>query len=283
MRFSEKLQQAWQNTDSLLMVGLDPDPSRMPSGLAGNPDGLFVFCREIIDVTAPYVCGFKPQIAYFSAIGAEPVLHRLCQYIRTEYPDLVLMLDAKRGDIGSTAEQYAVEAFDRYQADAVTINPYMGLDSAQPYLDRVDKGVIVLCRTSNPGGADLQAISVDGVPLYLTVAEMVAKRWNQHGQCGLVVGATYPEELARVRQCVGDQMPLLVPGIGAQGGDVLATCQAGCNNNGTGMMINSSRAILYASSGDDWHQASAQAAQATRDAINLARGANQLFKKGKRQ
>ena len=271
MTFSEKLKHAWQDTDSLLMVGLDPDMGRLPSKLASTPDGLFVFCRDIIDATAPYVCGFKPQIAYFSAVGAEPVLHRLCQYIRKEHPDLVLMLDAKRGDIGATAQQYAIEAFDRYQADAVTINPYMGLDSAQPYLDRGDKGVIVLCRTSNPGGSDLQALSIDGVPLYLTVAEMVAKRWNQHGQCGLVVGATYPEELARVRQCVGDQMPLLVPGIGAQGGDILATCQAGCNSNGSGMMINSSRAILYASSGHDWAQASAHAAQATRDAINLAR------------
>lgn len=271
MTFSKKLQLAWQNSDSLLMVGLDPDIERMPSTLAHTPDGLFVFCREIIDATAPYVCGFKPQIAYFSAIGAEPVLQRLCQYIQKNHPDLVLMLDAKRGDIGATAQQYAVEAFDRYQADAVTINPYMGLDSAQPYLDRGDKGVIVLCRTSNPGGSDLQALSVSGMPLYLAVADMVARRWNEHGQCGLVVGATYPEELARVRQCVGDQMPLLVPGIGAQGGDIIATCQAGCSNDGTGMMINSSRAILFASTKDDWAQASAQAALATRDAINLAR------------
>lgn len=271
MNFSEKLKLAWRNTDSLLMVGLDPDIGRLPRNLAQTPDALFVFCREIVDATAPYVCGFKPQIAYFSAIGAEPVLLRLCQYIRENHPDLILMLDAKRGDIGATAQQYAIEAFDRYQADAVTINPYMGLDSVEPYLDRGDKGVIVLCRTSNPGGSDLQALSVEGMPLYLKVAEMVANRWNTHGQCGLVVGATYPAELAQVRQCVGDQMPLLVPGIGAQGGDVAATCKAGCNSDGTGMMINSSRAILFASATDDWVQASAQAAQVTRDAINLAR------------
>jgi len=271
MKFSEKLHNAWQDTNSLLMVGLDPDLTRLPGKLALTPDGLFAFCREIIDATAPFVCGFKPQIAYFSAIGAEPVLERLCQYIRERYPYLILMLDAKRGDIGATAQQYAVEAFDRYQADGVTINPYMGLDSAQPYLERGDKGVIVLCRTSNPGGSDLQALTVNGLPLYLAVAEMVAKRWNQQGQCGLVVGATYPEELAKVRACVGDQMPLLLPGIGAQGGDIDATCQAGCSTDGTGMMINSSRAILYASSGDDWAYASSQAAQATRDAINQAR------------
>lgn len=271
MTFSEKLQQAWQRRNSLLMVGLDPDPARLPDGLRTDADGLFVFCRDIVDATAPYVCGFKPQIAYFSAIGAEPALERVCHYIQKHYPDLVLMLDAKRGDIGATAEQYAAEAFDRYQADAVTINPYMGLDSAEPYLARGDKGVIVLCRTSNPGGSDLQALSIDGKPLYLAVAEMVATRWNQSGQCGLVVGATYPEELGLVRKAVGDDLPLLVPGIGAQGGDILASCQAGCNAQGTGMMVSSSRAILYASSGADWAQASAAAAKETCDAINRAR------------
>jgi orotidine-5'-phosphate decarboxylase len=271
MTFSEKLQQAWQRRNSLLMVGLDPDPARLPDGLRTDADSLFVFCRDIVDATAPYVCGFKPQIAYFSAIGAEPALERVCLYIQKHYPDLVLMLDAKRGDIGATAEQYAAEAFDRYQADAVTINPYMGLDSAEPYLARGDKGVIVLCRTSNPGGSDLQALSIDGKPLYLAVAEMVATRWNQSGQCGLVVGATYPEELGLVRKAVGDDLPLLVPGIGAQGGDILASCQAGCNAQGTGMMVSSSRAILYASSGADWAQASAAAAKETCDAINRAR------------
>lgn len=274
MNFSEKLQQAWKQSNSLLMVGLDPDPVRLPDVLSKDNDGLFVFCRDIIDATAPYVCGFKPQIAYFSAIGAEPVLERLCQYLQKHYPDLVLMLDAKRGDIGATAEKYAAEAFDRYQADAVTINPYMGLDSAEPYLARADKGVMVLCRTSNPGGSDLQALSVEGTPLYLVVAEMVATRWNQTGQCGLVVGATFPDELASVRNIVGNNMPLLVPGIGAQGGDIVTTCQAGCNEQGTGMMVNSSRAILYASADNDWAQVSARVAKDTRDAINRARTCN---------
>lgn len=271
MTFTTKLQQAWRLSDSLLMVGLDPDPTRLPASVRTSPDALLTFCKGIVDATAPYVCGFKPQIAYFAAAAAESTLEHLCDYIRGTYPDRVLVLDAKRGDIGSTAEQYAKEAFDRYRADAVTINPYMGMDSAQPYLERHDKGVIVLCRTSNPGGSDLQALPVQGQPLYLRVAEMVARRWNNHGQCGLVVGATFPLELEQVRRCVGHDMPLLVPGIGAQGGDIQATCAAGCDPQGTGMMINSSRAILYASAAQDWAQASAAAAQATRDAINACR------------
>lgn len=271
MTFTQKLNHAWKTQDSLLMVGLDPDIKRLPTPIRGERDALWQFCKGMVDATAPYVCGFKPQIAYFASLGAEDVLQSLCDYIRTQHPNLVLMLDAKRGDIGSTAEHYAREAFERYQADAVTINPYMGMDSAQPYLDRLDKGVIVLCRTSNPGGSDLQALTIDDKPLYLHVAAMVANRWNEHGQCGLVVGATFPEELSRVRQCVGPDMPLLVPGIGAQGGNIQATCQAGCNAAGTGMMINSSRAILYASNDDQWQTKAAQVAQQTRNAINDAR------------
>ena len=271
MKFKQKLQSAWQQQNSLLMVGLDPDLKRLPLPVRDNPDGLWAFCRGIIDATAPYVCGFKPQIAYFASQAAEPVLQAVCDYIREQYPHLILVLDAKRGDIGSTAEHYAREAFDRYQADAVTISPYMGTDSAGPYLERKDKGIIVLCRTSNAGGSDLQALEVDGKPLYLHVARMVAERWNHDGQCGLVVGATYPHELKQVRQCVGDELPLLVPGIGAQGGDIEATCEAGCNSELTGMMISSSRAILFASDQDDWQEKSALVAQQTRDSINAAR------------
>ena len=271
MKFSQKLNNAWRTKDSLLMVGLDPDLTRLPAPLRGKPDALWLFCKGIVDATAPFVCGFKPQIAYFSALSAEPVLEQVCDYIRSEHPDLILMLDAKRGDIGSTAEKYASEAFDRYQADAVTVSPYMGHDSAIPYLERTDKGVIVLCRTSNPGGSDLQALIVGQEPLYLRVAHMVAHEWNKDGQCGLVVGATFPEELRRVREKVGPQMPLLVPGIGAQGGDIAATCEAGCDNVGAGMMINSSRAILYAGQAEDWLDRSALVAKQTRDAINLHR------------
>ncbi len=271
MTFHQKLNAAWQEQDSLLMVGIDPDLDRMPTPLKHEGDQLWHFCRGIIDATAPYVCGFKPQIAYFASIGAESVLQTVCDYIREHYPKLALVLDAKRGDIGSTAEHYAREVFERYQADAVTISPYMGMDSALPYLARRDKGVIVLCRTSNAGGADLQSLEVAGRPLYLHVADMVANKWNEHGQCGLVVGATFEKELEAVRRCVGDDLPLLVPGIGAQGGDIGKTCLAGCNSQGSGMMINSSRAILYAGSQDDWAQKAAEAAKQTRDAINAAR------------
>ncbi|HLU15678.1 MAG TPA: orotidine-5'-phosphate decarboxylase [Burkholderiaceae bacterium] len=268
LTFTQKLENAWNRTNSQLMVGLDPDPARFPPDIQWRADAVYAFCRAIVDATADYVCGFKPQIAYFAAHRAEDQLEALCRYIRQTYPHLVLVLDAKRGDIGATAQQYAREAFERYQADAVTVNPYMGFDSIQPYLEFPEKGTIILCRTSNPGGSDLQFLkTADGIPLYLHVAQMVANKWNTGGQCGLVVGATYPDEIAQVRARVGE-MPLLIPGIGAQGGDIDATVRAGRNHRGQGMMINSSRAILYASTGEDWREAAAQAARATRDAIN---------------
>ena len=270
MTFIDKLNRAWSAQDSLLMVGLDPDPRRFPAELAGRPDAVAEFCLRIVEATAPYACGFKPQIAYFAALGAEDQLQDICRTIRERHPELPIVLDAKRGDIGSTATQYAREAYERYGADAVTVNPYMGRDSVQPYLEYADRGVIILCRTSNPGGADLQDMHLaNGLPLYLHVAELVAQHWNTTGQCALVTGATVPAEIAQVRSRVGD-MPLLIPGIGAQGGDIPATVQAGRTAAGTGMMINSSRAILYASQGDDWTQASAQAARETRDAIRAA-------------
>lgn len=270
MTFTDKLNRAWTRQDSLLMVGLDPDERRLPAALSGRADAVDAFCRGIVDATAPYACGFKPQIAYFAALKAEDQLLDICRYIRSRYPDLPIVLDAKRGDIGATATQYAREAFERYAADAVTVNPYMGYDSVQPYLEYGDKGVIVLCRTSNPGGADLQDLRLEnGTPLYLHVADQVAQRWNSHGQCALVVGATVPEEIAQVRARVGD-MPLLIPGIGAQGGDIAATVHAGRTHNGRGMMINSSRAILYAGADGDWTKAAGDAARRTRDAIRSA-------------
>lgn len=272
MTFTDQLQQAWLTQNSLLTLGLDPDPSRFPTALGQSTDAIYDFCVGMVDACAPYASAFKPQIAYFASVKAEQQLERLCAYIKQHYPQLPIILDAKRGDIGSTARHYAVEAFERYGADAVTVNPYMGMDSVEPYFEWADKGVIVLCRTSNAGGSDLQFMSLaDGTPLYLHVARLVAEKWNlATGQCALVVGATYPEEIAKVRQIVGD-MPLLVPGIGAQGGDILATVEAGLNQVGTGMMINSSRAILYASQGADWQEAAAQVAKQTRDAINAAR------------
>ena len=270
MHFSHALQQAWRERNSLLCVGLDPDPARFPAHLQGKPDATFSFCRDIVDATADLVCAFKPQIAYFAARRAEDQLEALIQHIHAKHPGVPVILDAKRGDIGSTAEQYAIEAFERFGADAVTLNPYMGRDSAEPYLARADKGVIFLCRTSNPGGSDLQFLDVGGEKLYERVARLVAEQWNGNRNCALVVGATFPAEIARVRQLTGD-MPLLVPGIGAQGGDVLATVQAGRTADGTGLMINSSRAILYAGKGEDFAAAARQVALATRDEINAAR------------
>ena len=267
--FTTKLSNAIRQQDSLLCVGLDPDTARFPGALQGRTDAVFEFCRAIIDATAPYACAFKPQIAYFAALAAEDQLQAICDYLNQRYPDIPIVLDAKRGDIGATAEQYAREAFERYKADAVTVNPYLGFDSIEPYLQWTDKGVIVLCRTSNPGGSDLQFLQVDGKPLYQHVARLVAQQWNANGQCALVVGATFPNEIAEVRNIVGE-MPLLVPGIGAQGGDIEATVLAGQTRDGSGMMINSSRAILYAKpeGGEGFADAAARVAQHTRDAIN---------------
>ena len=272
MTFTTKLANAIRQHDSLLCVGLDPDIGRFPGVLQGRSDAVFEFCRAIIDATASYACAFKPQIAYFAALAAEDQLQAICDYLNQNYPDIPIVLDAKRGDIGATAEQYAREAFERYKADAVTVNPYMGFDSIEPYLQWNEKGVIVLCRTSNPGGSDLQALQVDGQPLYQHVARLVAQRWNRNGQCALVVGATFPQEIAEVRKVVGE-MPLLVPGIGAQGGDIEATVLAGQSSDGAGMMINSSRAILYAKpvDGEGFADAAARMARETRDAINVYR------------
>ena len=270
MTFIEKLSAAWAAHDSLLCVGLDPDIGKFPPHLQGQPDAIFTFCKEIIDATADTACAFKPQIAYFAAMRAEDQLEALCSYLRANYPQLPVILDAKRGDIGATATQYAREAFERYGADAVTVNPYMGSDSIAPYMEWQDRGTIVLCRTSNPGGSDLQFLNANGKPVYQHVAQLVTEKWNTNGQCALVVGATFPNELAAVRAIVGD-MPLLVPGIGAQGGDVAATVAAGKTADGCGMMINSSRAILYAGQGEDFAAAARTVALATRDAINRCR------------
>jgi orotidine-5'-phosphate decarboxylase len=270
--FIEQLSTAWQTNNSLLCVGLDPDPAKFPAHLKNAPDAIFRFCSEIADATADLACAFKPQIAYFAARRAEDQLEALIAHIHEKHPGVPVILDAKRGDIGSTAEQYAIEAFERYQADAVTVNPYMGRDSVEPWLAYKDKGVILLCRTSNPGGSDLQFQKVGSgeTALYELVAEKVANEWNTSGQCALVVGATFPGEIARVRQIVGD-MPLLVPGIGAQGGDIEATLTAGKTSAGTGLMINSSRAILYAGKDENYTAAARRVAQETRDAINLWR------------
>ncbi len=270
MTFTRMLAAAWRQNDSLLCVGLDPDPAKFPAHLKGRDDAILEFCSAIVDATADLICSFKPQIAYFAARRAEDQLEALIAHIHEKHPGIPVILDAKRGDIGSTAEQYAIEAFARYGADAVTVNPYMGRDSLEPYLAFPDKGVILLCRTSNPGGSDLQFLDVDGEKLYERVARLAANEWNTTGQIGLVVGATFPAEIARVRAIVGD-MPLLVPGIGAQGGDIEATVKAGRTANATGLMINSSRAILYAAKDEDFAAVARRVAEETRAAINLHR------------
>ena len=272
MTFVAAIAAAQRRNASLLCVGLDPEPSRLPETLRGNPEAVFEFCRAIVDATADLACCFKPQIAHFSAQRAEAALERLIAHIHARHPGVPVILDAKRGDIGSTAQHYATEAFERYRADAVTANPYLGRDAVQPFLDRADKGVILLCRTSNPGARDLQDLVVPdkisgGRPLYQHVAQLVAREWNANGNCALVVGATYPAELAAVRALVGD-MPILVPGVGAQGGDVEAVIRNGRNAQGAGLIISSSRAILYASGGADFAEAARNEAIKLRNQIN---------------
>ncbi|MGN2245897.1 orotidine-5'-phosphate decarboxylase [Frateuria sp. GZRR35] len=276
MHFMQSLHQSWKRNNSLVCVGLDPEPAKFPAHLRDRPEAVYTFCRAIVDATADLVCAYKPQIAHFAALRAEDALERLIAHIHDAHPGIPVILDAKRGDIGSTAQHYATEAFERYQADAVTLNPYLGRDSIQPFLDRADKGVILLCHTSNPGAADLQDLiveSTDGerLPLYQHLARTIARDWNGNGNCALVTGATWPEQLAQVRALVGD-MPLLVPGIGAQGGDVEAVLRHGRTADGTGLMISSSRAILYAGNGEDFAQAARQATNTLRDQINRCRG-----------
>ncbi len=280
MTFTHMLQRAEAQNHSLLCVGLDPDPARFPGALKGDASRIFDFCAAIVDATADLAMAFKPQIAYFAAHRAEDQLERLVAHIKATAPDVPVILDAKRGDIGSTAEQYAIEAFERYGADAVTLSPFMGFDSVTPYLKYHGKGAFLLCRTSNPGGDDLQnqrLASVEGQPLvYEHIARLAQGPWNLNGQLGLVVGATYPNEIERVRE-LAPTLPLLIPGVGAQGGDALATVRAGLRTDAAGaitgtVIVNSSRAILYASNGDDFAQAARTEAQRTRDTLNAARG-----------
>lgn len=278
MTFIDQLQAATLDNASLLCVGLDPDPAKFPAHLKNDAARIYDFCAAIVDATADLACSFKPQIAYFAAHRAEDQLEKLVAHMRRAAPKVPVILDAKRGDIGATAEQYAIEAFERYGADAVTLSPFMGFDSVEPYLRHHGKGAFLLCRTSNPGGDDLQAqrlSTVDGDPLlYEHVARLAQGPWNLNGQLGLVVGATYPAEIARVRE-IAPTLPLLIPGVGAQGGDAAATVRAGLRTQGdaiTGpIIVNSSRAILYASPREDFAAAARAAALKTRDQLHAAR------------
>ena len=268
--FVEQLARAWERSDSLACVGLDPDIERFPRRIAAEPAPIFRFNKAIIDATADLVCAYKPQFAHYAAYGAEDQLERTIEYIHESHPGVPVILDAKRGDVGDTAERYAIEAFERYGADAVTVNPYLGGDALEPFLRHAAKGVVILCRTSNAGARDLQDCVIGQRKLYQVVAELTAQRWNSRGNCLLVVGATYPHELAEVRALVGD-MPLLVPGVGAQGGDVAQAVQHGQTAQGTGLIVSSSRAILYASAGEDFAGAARAATQQLRARINSSR------------
>ena len=269
LTFADRLARAHQLSGSLLCVGLDPDPAKLPKDLPPeDPAPLHAFGRRVIDATADLAAAYKPQIAFYSALGAEEQLAATIRYIRERAPAALVILDAKRGDIGNTAEAYAREAFDRYGADAVTVNPYMGEDSVRPFLARPERGAILLCRTSNPGSRDFQDLLIDGIPLYRRVAARAAAEWNEHRNLMLVVGATQPVEMADLRRAHPD-VPFLVPGIGAQGGDLKATLAGGMDARGAGLLISSSRNIIYA--GDGSPKAIRAAASELHAAINQER------------
>ena len=275
MNFVQQLLAAERLNDSLLCVGLDPEPGKFPGAWKGDATRIFDFCSAIVDATKDLVIAFKPQIAYFAAHGAEDQLERLMAHIKRVAPSVPVILDAKRGDIGQTAEQYAREVFVRYRADAVTLSPLLGFDSIEPYLRHEGKGAILLCRTSNPGGGDLQELRLEsGEKVYERIARLAAGSWNAGGQIGLVVGATYPAEIARVRE-LAPTLPLLIPGLGAQGGDAASTVRAGWRGNAdrtTGpIIVSSSRAILYASNGPDYADAARAAAETARRELAEAR------------
>jgi orotidine-5'-phosphate decarboxylase len=278
--FIDQLRSAERRHQSMLCVGLDPEPARFPAELRGNAARIYDFCATIVEATADQVIAFKPQIAYFAAHRAEAQLERLIAHIRAVAPQVPVILDAKRGDIGATAEQYAVEAFDRYGADAVTLSPFMGFDSIEPYLRREGKGAFLLCRTSNQGGSELQnqrLADPAGTPrLYEHIAGLAQNAWNRNGQLGLVVGATFPDEIERVR-ALAPTLPLLIPGVGAQGGDAQATVRAGWRGDrehtSGPIVVNASRSILYASAGTDFAQAARAEAQRTRALLQAARTA----------
>jgi orotidine-5'-phosphate decarboxylase len=270
MDFTARLNLAWSKNDSVLCVGLDPELSKIPAHISGLKNPFFEFNKQIIDATHDFACAFKPQIAFYAAARAEEDLELTINYIQKKCPDLLIILDSKRGDVGNTANLYAQEAFVRYQADAVTVNPYLGFDSLKPFLDYKEKGSFILVRTSNPGARDLQDLRIGDLTLYQTLALKAAKEWNHNNNLAMVVGATYPQELKEIRALVGD-IPFLMPGIGAQGGDIEAAVTNGADSKGKGMIINSSRAIIYASNGNDFAEAARRVAEETHKEINRFR------------
>lgn len=255
--FISKLEKRWKR-NKFVCVGLDSDYSKIPSHLKkGTPDKvIFNFNKAIIDQTHELVSSYKMQSSYYEAEGSKGLeaLKKTVQYIKKKHPEIPLILDAKRADIGSTNQGYTKAIFDELGFDAVTVNPYLGGEAMQPFLDRKDKGIIILVKTSNPGSDEFQNLKVNGKPLYQIVAKNIAKKWNKNGNCAVVVGATYPGELKVVRKIIGD-MPILIPGIGAQGGDLEGTIKNGQGKKSWGMIVNSSRGIIFASSGKDFAKA----------------------------
>lgn len=268
--FIQKLEHHWMQ-GKFLCVGLDTDLKKIPSHLQGEANPIFAFNKAIIDATAEFVCAFKPNSAYYEAdpVGGATALHQTLEYLRKTYPDIPVIDDAKRADIGPTNEQYVASIFDSYGFDAVTIHPYLGQEAVQPFLDRKDKGIIILVRTSNSGAGEFQDLEVDGTKLYQRVAQQIAEKWNTNGNCCIVVGATYPEELAEVREIVGD-MPILIPGVGAQGGDLEKTVKSGKDSRGWGIIINASRSVIYAGSGEDFAEKAREEAKRLHEAITKA-------------
>ncbi|HAJ78690.1 MAG TPA: orotidine-5'-phosphate decarboxylase [Fibrobacteres bacterium] len=262
MTFLERLESRQKKQNTLLCVGLDPSLEKIPKSVLGLKLPVLEFNKHIINATHSFVCAYKPQIAYYSAIGAEAELEMTIRYIQSAYPDIPVILDSKRGDIGPTAEMYAKEAFTRYKADAVTINPFLGIDSAKPFIDYKNKGVVVLCRTSNKSASFMQDIKVDGKPLFAHIAREIMTEWNYNKNILLVAGATYPQEIKMLREIV-PEATFLVPGIGAQGGSIEEVIKNGARTDGSGLIISSSRAIIHASSNDDFAEKAFAKAQET--------------------
>jgi len=274
MTFAERVTRAQTTSGGLLCVGLDPDIAKLPADVATLASPLLAFNRRIVDATADIAAAYKPQAAFYSAVGGEPELEASIRYIRERAPHALVILDGKRNDIGNTAEAYAREAFDRYAADAVTVNPYMGTDSVMPFVAHAERGAVLLCRTSNPGARDFQDLLIDGLPLYRRVAERADRDWNRLGNLMLVVGATGAAEMAGLRAAHPD-LTFLVPGIGAQGGDLENILAAGLKADGTGLFINSARGVIYAGGGTAG--AIRAAALALYDAINRGRAARRAM------
>ena len=274
--FLSFLEDRWQ-TNTFVCVGLDSDYQQLPETVKQGrsiEEVMFAFNRAIIDATHDLVCAYKPNAAFYEAQGDAGLraLTRTVQYIKEAYPSITVILDAKRADIGSTNLGYVQAAFDQIGVDAITVHPYLGKEALAPFLARADKGIIVLAKTSNPGAGEFQDLPVGPAqePLYQIVARHVAEQWNANGNCGIVIGATYPQDLRKAREIVGD-MPILIPGIGTQGGAVAATVAAGKDSKGQGMIINAARSIIFASRGSDFAQAARAATERLRDEINRYR------------